>query len=238
MVLVVFNATVSRGGGSALLVAITLLVGSCGGTSPYAEVALRASFPLETVYFVIDTSGSMADVVSRSVATSSLPKIESAQRALQSLTSILEPEIEIGIRSYPAAPDEECPSGRLDLALGQHDRATIDEVIAGLVADGRTPTAEALEAAAEDIVNHGRPVTVVLLSDGESNCDNPCAVVERLNMSTDWRIITVGFDISAEGADELRCIARATGGKYVSAADSTELEAAFSDPDRLFSVTN
>ncbi|MDA2989736.1 MAG: hypothetical protein O2815_11730 [Actinomycetota bacterium] len=80
-------------------------------------------------------------------------------------------------------------------------------------------------------------MTVVLVSDGLSSCDDPCFVAQELDPVTDWNFIAIGFDLLGDGAEELRCIADVTGGRYLSAADGAELEALFGDPNQLFRVT-
>jgi len=78
---------------------------------------------------------------------------------------------------------------------------------------------------------------VVLISDGLSNCGDPCDVVQRLSSTVDWRITTIGFDLGVSGSSELQCMADASGGSYLNASDGAELETIFSDATTLFSVS-
>ena len=216
--------------------AISLLAAACGGSSPYREQALSGNVLPEAVYFIIDTSDSMNDSVAV-LGGGSDSKISVAKRALGDLVTELAGSVDLGLRSYPDPFLNYCNEGLLLQRLGPTSASQIREEVNGLVARSGTPTAEALEAAAADIRSYGEPTTVVLLSDGLSGCADPCMAARNLSSSTDWSVITIGFDLGSEGSSELRCIAQATGGQYVNASDGAELEALFSDPDRLFSVT-
>lgn len=218
-------------------VAVTCAVlWGCGGTSPYREQALSsATFP-DAVYFVIDTSDSMNEQVS-TLAGGTESKIDVAVRAVGDLASELESTSALGLRSYPNPASYPCNGGMLHQQLETTTGQAIESHVRGIRGSSNTPTAEALTAAADDIRRYGDPATVILLSDGYSTCDDPCTTARTLSTSTDWTVITIGFDLGDEGSDELRCIAEATGGQYVNVTDGAELEALFSDPDRLFSVT-
>lgn len=215
---------------------LPVLVLGCGGASPYREEALSIEGAPESVYFIVDTSESMNDQVAI-VNGGRDPKIEIAARAVSGLADDLNAVSQVGLRIYPDPLGSECNAGNLRIDLGRASGRIVKSQLAGIRGESMTPTAEALVAAARDVRAFGAPVTVVLVSDGYSSCDEPCSTVRRLSASTDWTIITVGFDLGNDGSEELRCIADAAGGKYVNAADGAELEELFGDPDRLFSVT-
>ena len=221
---------------SLLIGAVVPLVASCGGASPYRDDALSRGEVPDAVYFIIDTSESMNDRVSI-VNGGSDRKIEIAARAVSGLASELNGLSQVGLRTYPDPRGRECNGGKLLVEIEEKSGRTVQSRVAGVRGESTTPTAEALIAAATDVRDHGSPVTVVLVSDGYSSCLEPCMAVEELSINTDWQIITVGFDLGDEGSEELRCIAGASGGKYVNAADGEELQELFGDPDRLFSVT-
>jgi Mg-chelatase subunit ChlD len=213
----------------ALALCAASISSSCGGESPYAERALAAS--PNPIYIVLDTSASMADEVGYE------PKIESAQRAVQSLIESVDRSTDIALRSYPGSmADDECSEGQIELPFALYGSDESSSVVTSLYPWGDTPTAEALSAAASDIMSMGQPTSLVLVSDGESNCSPPCDIARQLSTQVDWNVVVIGFDVSGGAAGELQCIADATGGRYLTVDDGDELETLFADPEELFSV--
>ena len=208
---------------SALRRTAVLLAVLCAlaGVSPAAAAPSdRSALPVDApVMLVVDTSGSMADRDEAGTV-----KVEGAKTAILELLEQLPPTSRIGMRTYPAGGDA-CGTGRLDFDVAQRDPGAMSAVVRALRADGGTPTAEALQAAADDVRDAGfEAATVVLVSDGESTCEPPCPVAQRLvDEGFDLTVNTVGFRIDSAGEDELRCIAEATGGSYTDVQDSAEL---------------
>lgn len=201
----------------ALGLCATLLV-----ATPTPSQALAQAEPIlpPAVLVVMDISGSMSD-------TDAAGRIK-LNGAKQSITALLDglngKGIPVGLRAYPAGTGD-CGPGALVAPFTQNF-GEVGLRARELSADGGTPTAEALTAAADDLrraeFTNG---VIVLVSDGESTCDNPCEVAEVISRSgIDVRVDTVGFDISDSGAGELQCIADATGGDYRDVADADELE--------------
>jgi hypothetical protein len=220
----------------AMSVALMVAVG-CTGTSPYADLALGAGAIPDSVYFVVDTSGSMLDPDRPRSGAPGRVKLDSAKRALSSIIDEISGSSSLGLRQYPGSTWGPCDVEPALLDLGRHSRSTLDRAVDGLFASGQTPTGEALEAAAQDIRAWGSEVTVVLISDGLSNCAPPCPIAERLAATTPWTVITIGFDLGNADPAELVCIADVTGGRYISIEDGAQLEELFADPGQLFTVT-
>ena len=84
----------------------------------------------------------------------------------------------------------------------------------------------ALLGAAAQLENVLGPKIIVLISDGESSCGDPCPTAEQISadLGVDFRAITVGFQAPANAETELQCIADATGGEYFAADDTAGLE--------------
>ncbi len=220
----------------AMSVALMVAVG-CTGTSPYADLALGAGAIPDSVYFVVDTSGSMADPDRPRSGAPGRVKLDSAKRALSSIIDEISGSSSLGLRQYPGSGWDACDVEPALLDLGRHSGSTLDRAVDGMFAYGQTPTGEALEAVAQDIRAWGSEVTVVLISDGLSNCAPPCPIAERLTDTTPWTVITIGFDLGNADPAELVCIADVTGGRYISIADGAQLEELFADPGQLFTVT-
>jgi hypothetical protein len=66
----------------------------------------------------------------------------------------------------------------------------------------------------------------VLVSDGGDNCKppDPCAVAREISKGgIDLKIQAVGFQVKAGARRQLKCIAKAGGGRYVDATDAEGL---------------
>lgn len=187
------------------------------------------------VAIVVDTSGSMSE----SDGTGRI-KIEGAKVALLDFLEQVEADTPIGLRNYPAEgeaeeSEESCSEGNPRIPIESREPADMAAEIRGLQADGNTPTAAALKAAADELEGAGGTQgTIVLVSDGESNCGrDPCEVAAEVAESgIDLQTITVGFRVSGAGAEELQCIADQTGGKYISVHDNEGLAEAFDEISR------
>jgi lysophospholipase L1-like esterase len=192
------------------------------GAPPAAAAPADLAGVVEPIMLVVDTSGSMADDDGSNTGTT---KVEGARAALLDLLFRLPADSELGLRTYPGSSANSCDGGSLDIRPGQKTPREMAAEIQALSADGDTPTAEALEAAGADLRAAGyRSATLVLVSDGLSTCEDPCPVAAKLGAAgLAVTVNTVGFRIESEGADELRCIANATGGTYTDVKDSKTL---------------
>ena len=205
----------------------TLVLPLAGGGSPNGTAANLSPAALHgpATMVVVDTSGSMGDTDDLGAV-----KIEAAKQALLGYLGDIAPDTTIGLRTYPAGGSG-CDAGRPAFPLAPRDPAEMSAFVRGLSANGDTPTAESLLAAADDLRAAGvTEATLILLSDGEHTCEDPCAAAEEIrDGGIDVRVIPVGFMLSEAGADELRCIANATGGVYIDAADTEDLATVISD---------
>ena len=207
--------------GTRLLVVVVLLVLLGGPTASAAPPdPVPAGGPTAApVMLVVDTSGSMGDQDGAGTV-----KLEGARRALLALIGALPATALVGMRTYPGSGGD-CGPGQPEFDVAALDAGQMSARVRGFTADGGTPTAEALRAAGDDLRRQGyTAATVVLVSDGESTCGKPCQVAAALRSEgLDVVVNTVGFQISAGGAEELQCIADATGGSYHDARDSAAL---------------
>ncbi len=154
-------------------------------------------------------------------------RIGGAKDAVIDFVETLPADARVGLSAYP--DDGGCGAGRSVIPIGNVDRTSMSARIRTLTPEGDTPTGAALQRAGDQLLASGSgPYAIVLVSDGESNCegvsDPPCEVARQLGaQGIDVTINTVGFQIGELGRQELQCIADATAGQYIDAGDGEEL---------------
>jgi lysophospholipase L1-like esterase len=137
----------------------------------------------------------------------------------------------VGLRTYPDSAGS-CDGGVKQFDFTAPSDVGLRQAVSGLVPNGGTPTAPALRAAADDLIQAGLTdgSTIILVSDGLSNCGgDPCEVARAIATEGLAIVNTVGFQISDEGQAELDCVAAATGGQSFNADDAEELRKAIED---------
>ena len=206
---------------TALLLSVVLL-----GLVPVAASAQEPA-PSGALEIVVDSSGSMG-----AADPAGGTKIEAARRALTSVVQSLPAGSRAGVRVYGGRyPDKArgCGDTRLVVPVRAVDAPAATRALAAVRPRGYTPIARSLEAAARDLAGQ-EPATIVLVSDGEETCGgDPCAVARRLAATgVRLRVDAVGYAVDATTEEQLRCIATATGGDYVAAADAGQLAAQLS----------
>ncbi|WP_306972471.1 VWA domain-containing protein [Arthrobacter bambusae] len=192
-------------------------------TAPAVDVPLHPGG--RDVLILLDTSGSMSDQDS-----SGKVKIAAAKSAILQQLQEVPPTARVGLMTFPAASGSSksgCTPAHLQLPVANSSVAEMGTILGALPApDGGTPTSDAMLQAAQYLKNEGlTDATIVLVSDGESNCGgNPCDTAKQLRSDNiHIAVNTVGFNISDQGQKELQCVASAAGGTYVDAQDSSKL---------------
>jgi lysophospholipase L1-like esterase len=225
-----------------VLVAMLVVVPTATGVSQQAVAAPSASVRSSVVQsnsvtssgpapliVLMDISGSMSDTVNVSNGTGTVVKLDAAKKALQSPIQNEPPGASVGIWAFPggAGDGEGCSPGSWLVDVGSGDSSSqILHEIDGLQADGDTPTGPALTDAVNSLKARGiENANIVVVSDGLFNCgDDPCDVAKGLaNSGFTISIQAVGFDITDDGAQDLKCMAQATGGSYFSVSDGAAL---------------
>lgn len=185
----------------------TVLLSAAILTPTGAAAAPEGNYPM---HFVVDTSGSM----------SGLP-LTQAKTALREMNTRLPEGVAVGLRTYGGSCGND---GNLLIPVGPHDAQRFDTAVDAMTASGGTPTPDALRAAAADLPDSGNR-TIVLISDGQSTCGNPCTTAAELERKhgIHFTVHTVGFNATAGASTELKCIADTTGGSYYDARDPEAL---------------
>lgn len=208
----------------AVLAAAALVMATGLLAVPVSPAAAAPSDPIPSsaehpVLLVVDTSGSMGDD-----DVAGVQKIEGAKTGLLRLLNRLPQQTVMGLHTYPSGSGG-CDSGREVIDVAERAPASMSAEIRTLTASGDTPTAEALQAAGDGLLADGyKEATIIVVSDGQSTCADPCPVASALVAGgLSVTIDTIGFSLAADDPahQELTCLSNATGGTYTP-ADSAE----------------
>ena len=158
-------------------------------------------------------------------------KITTVKRTLQDLfKNKLTDKARVGLIAYGHRREEDCKDIETLVDLTDKlDREKLRKSVEKLRPKGRTPMADAIEMAVEKLMDHGGGLgtSVFLFSDGQESCNkNPCDIAKNLKgVHSEIKISTVAFTIAQEkGKEQLRCVARVTGGSFFEAENSKQLE--------------
>ncbi len=194
---------------------------SCGGER-YAATAVEANFLI-----VLDHSGSMKELVGGK------PKWTTAVEALRSVTTTHQSTVRFGLQIFSMA-NPACFVGKVDVPVDTMQAAAISAALPS-IADGKsTPIGGALHAAAanQGIRDSARSNNVLLVTDGEENCNGtPVDEVKRL-FGSGVKTYVVGFggQVNASMLSQMATqggTARPSAVKYYQADDPNGLTAAF-----------
>lgn len=177
--------------------------------------------PASSILFILDCSGSMWGRIDGE------PKISIAKSVLAALLDEVDANLSLGLMAYGHRKKGDCGDIELVAKPGA-SRQKLGQSVKALSAKGKTPIANAL-ARAGDLLGSGEsPGTVVLISDGMETCGgDPCQLAAKLRkQGVSFVIHGVGFDVSGQAAEQLRCIANAAGGRYFAADNLAQLKQA------------
>lgn len=193
-------------------------------------LAAQAAQAADQVMLVLDASGSMwGRLDGRS-------KIDIAKQALKDLLADWPADREVGLVVYGHRSKGDCNDIETVVPVGRLDAAALGKRVDALVPKGMTPLSAAVKQAAEALKFAENKATVVLLSDGKETCDlDPCALGAELEkLGVDFTAHVIGFDVAKlEDQKGLRCLAQATGGRFIAAADAAELSQALSETAKV-----
>jgi hypothetical protein len=200
------------------------------------EDALQASTLTVNVELILDASGSMAETLP---GTENQSRMDAAKTAMRDVIERI-PEREglnVGFRIYghegsnsQADRAVSCRATELLVPLAGVDKSALLAQVDTFEPTGWTPLALALESAAGDFEPGGESVTnaIIMVTDGEETCDgDPCQVAGALH-AADIALTThvVGFALTGEQQQAVRCIAEEGGGQLYAAEDAESLSEA------------
>ena len=201
-----------------LLTVLTLPIAA----SPFGPAAAQEK---ENVILILDASGSMWGRVD------GREKILIAREVVGSVLADIGDKVDMGIIAYGHRRKGDCSDIETVLPVGRVDVPLFTQVINSLQPKGKTPITASVLKAAEELRYREQKSTIILVSDGLETCKaDPCALASRLEREgIDFTVHVVGFDLKNEDTRTLQCLADNTGGRFLSADNADELNAAIGE---------
>ena len=171
-----------------------------------------------SVLFVLDGSGSMQAKIGDK------RKIEVARTVMSNLVKSLPANVRIGLETYGRNRKDDCKDIEVLAPVGS-DHTTVLKAVNALDPKGSTPLTGAIRLASSQLREVEGRASVVIVSDGKETCEgDPCAAVrEAIAQGMKLQFHVVGFDVTADEAEQLKCIAKEGKGKYFAATNAEEL---------------
>jgi len=174
---------------------------------------------------VLDASGSMWGKIDER------HKIEIAREVVSKTVKNWDSGIEMGLMAYGHRRKGDCSDIELLIPPKALDAKQFITQANNLNPTGKTPLSAAVTQAAELLDYKNTKATVILVSDGKETCNlDPCAVGNALEKAgLDFTAHIIGFDVPKEDTLGMQCLAENTGGIFIEASNSNELEEALKD---------
>ena len=166
---------------------------------------------------VLDGSGSMWGQID------GVAKITIAQQAVGTILDDFPQDQRLGLTLYGHRQEGSCSDIQTLVSPALGTASEVQTAVNNIRPLGKTPMTDAAEAL--DYIN--QTATVILVSDGVETCNpDPCTAARRLDQAgVNFTTHVIGFDVDDPIAlDQMQCIALETGGRFLRAADATELK--------------
>lgn len=195
-----------------LALGVALNIALSTGPSP-----ARAEAP--ALYYILDGSGSMWGRVDGQM------KIQIAKKVMEELIDGTPGGLHAAVSVYGHRRKADCSDIEEIVALGPLDKAMATTAVKRITPRGKTPLAESIQRAAEQVKAREEHTTLVLVSDGVETCNaDPCEVTRSLKESgAKFVLHVVGFGVDDAAREQLTCVAEAGGGRYFSSSDADAL---------------
>lgn len=186
----------------------------------------KALAPSE-VYILLDASGSMYGKVQ------GMPKMTIAKKAASRFASTVGNEKDISLVVYGHAgsnkeKDKQLSCSKIEdvYPLQKFNPKAFSEAVNTVHASGWTPLAGAIDFVHKKTENSSNNVTLYIISDGIETCEgDPVATAKAFaNQHSNGAVNIIGFDVDAESENQLKAVANAGNGEYISANTIEELD--------------
>ncbi len=199
---------------------IALIVVLVGAVPQYAEIPSNIEIVLDASYTMNERTDS------------GKKKLDVAKEAIARFLDRLDGECNVALRAYGHMALrilKDCTDSELlvPFAPVSRNKDEIDRMLKSVCARGVTPLSVVLSDASEDFFGRGDDRNaIILIGDGAESCQgDPCGIAAELSANDRSVIVmTIGFRPGDLAAEQLWCVAEATGGRYYGAQNETELE--------------
>ena len=187
--------------------------------SSYWQMPAKAG---DRMVVVLDSSGSMADRLDGARNSKMAIARTVLRRAVKRWSKSNQ---KAGLLAYGHRSQNYCGDIQTLVPWGEVNGLQFTSALRQVEPLGKTPLTEAIKHGAKALDYKNRPATVVLLTDGRENCGrNPCLEAGAMaKEARNLKVHVIGFDVDRETEAELRCVADATNGRYVSANNADSL---------------
>lgn len=204
---------------------------AASATTTQTADAATPAFPAtptgrDPLMIVLDASGSMK------LKDDYQPRIDAAISALHQVIGNLPNDASVGLEVFGTNTGDNtsekalgCTDVTVLKSLAPIDTDALNNAVDDVKASGYAPIGQALRSAVARLPSTGRR-TILLVSDGDDYCSppEPCQVAKDLvAVNPGLTIDVLGVRANSAGDQELRCIADAAGGDYVTATDADQL---------------
>jgi len=114
--------------------------------------------------------------------------------------------------------------------MGPYNEDSFVEAVNGVEAKGWTPLAAAIKTAHQSSLNYDGNIIIYIVSDGLETCDGDPIKEARefVNNPGSRHVNIIGFDVDQEAEDQLKAVAEAGNGEYISADTIEDLDLSIS----------
>jgi len=197
---------------------------------PFVTLAavLLLAFPAlaaDRAIIVLDASGSMWAQINGKA------RIDIARDTLKDVLAGVPDTLELGFMAYGHRSKGDCNDIEMLVDPAPGTAEAIGQAADKLSPKGKTPLSASVKMAAEELKYTEDKATVILITDGLETCNaDPCALASELKKDgVDFKVDVVGLALTEDEANQVRCIADNTDGKYLQADDEDGLKDALND---------
>jgi Ca-activated chloride channel family protein len=171
---------------------------------------------------VLDASGSMWGQIDGK------NKITIAREVVADMMKDWEDNAPLGLIVYGHRSKGDCADIQTLVPIGADTATLIAKEVRTIKPKGMTPLSASVKKAAEILKYTEQAATVILLTDGEENCNmDPCALGKELAESgVDFKAHVIAFDMKDMDVKPLQCLAESTGGQFLAANNAGDLRGA------------
>ncbi|WP_127144013.1 vWA domain-containing protein [Pelagibacterium montanilacus] len=169
---------------------------------------------------IYDASGSMWGQLEGGIT-----KVEVAREVIGDFFTRRDNAEPLGVIAYGHNRRGDCADIEVIADVGINDPAGLSSNLNRLNPRGMTPITDSLSLAASMIPPTAESADIILVTDGLETCDaDPCALAAQLaEEGISIRAHVVGFALTDEEAEAMRCVAEATGGLLLAPQSGQEL---------------